>query len=824
MSSVSVVIPNYNGAHLMKQHLPAVLRSMRTGDELVIIDDCSTDESWTWLHSQFPVSKQQTRIDSPAFDGEISRRNWRLGQKKGDVTLLRNRQNLRFGLSCNAAVVQAKHELIFLINTDVSPHPQTISVCQQNFQDPAVFAVGCLEHELVAGRDMIGGKNVLSFARGMFAHRRASDFTSGETAWASGGSSMFDRQKWLELGGFDPAYYPAYWEDVDLSFRAKKKGWKVLFDANAAVDHNHESTNATAFGVKKMSNMSWQHAQTFVAKNAHWKQKLQYLLWQPYWWARGPIVAPLQLQLIFVGLVLLVAFALRFYQLAGVPHGMTWDEAAIGYNGWSVTTFWRDEWLTKLPVSFKSFGDYKAPLAIYVVGVFTKIFGLNLWAVRLPFAISGVMAVAGVMALIRQLWQKYYPLAQRAVPKKFPSLSSSTAAILAGAMMAVSVWHVHYSRIGFESGIALNLVIWGVTGLLWLLHKPRSFISAAALVVTTAVLLAASLYAYHSSKMVTPLLIVLVGIMCFKQLARQWKLAGLWLLLFCMLLGPLLSDTLYGKGGDRFQQASIFRLGLSPVEMIGTVTHNFISHFTPTYLVHGATDNLRHGSGQYGVLYLTEFFLVIVGILGSLYHWLTKKLANVSVKFTMFGVAWIIIGTLPAAIGVDVPHSNRMLLALPGFIIVALTGWQWIAESFADDLVAPAILGTTLLMYIFLVSSYLNYYYTTFSKTSANDFKDGYIEAMQYADQLEPDVDKILFTSEYQQPYIYALLVSQTSVYDYHNGSLIKYEFSDKITHGDRFRPNTLIIASPSQIPPETGQKLIYGSDGQVKFVIIRTP
>ena len=92
-------------------------------------------------------------------------------------------------------------------------------------------------------------------------------------------------------------------------------------------------------------------------------------------------------------LVLLIATVLRFYNLGNVPHGMTWDEAAIGYNGYAIFTTRRDEWLKRLPISFWSFGDYKAPLAIYLNGFFTFLFGMNLFAVRFPFAVFGVMAI-----------------------------------------------------------------------------------------------------------------------------------------------------------------------------------------------------------------------------------------------------------------------------------------------------------------------------------------------------------------------------------------------------------------------------------------------
>lgn len=828
MPSVSVVIPNYNGQTLLEKHLPSVLKAMRNDDQLVVIDDASTDQSWVWLQQKFKT-KDSARQE---LFGTVHQGLWSAHGKKGEVLLLRNTENQRFGQSSNLAVQAAKHPLVFLVNTDVSLHSKTIQQLVSHFEDSSVFAVGCLEHERDEnGRDVLGGKNQLHFQRGLFIHQRASNFQSGETAWASGGSAMFDRQKWLQLGGFDQAYYPAYWEDVDLSFRAKKRGWKVLFDATAEVDHNHESTNTTAFGQKKMSKMSWQHAQTFVSRNATWKQKVQYLLWQPYWWLKGPVIAPLQLQLIFLGLILLSAVLLRFFLLAEVPHGMTWDEAAIGYNGWSVATKGRDEWLTRLPISFRSFGDYKASFAIYVVGAFTRFFGPTLLAVRLPFALSGVAAVVGIMIVVKLLWQSLYDARPHNPRLEFPSLTSNSAAILAGALLATSVWHIHYSRIGFESGMALNFVLWGMAGTFWLLLKGKSPLDESkkssllrgVIGVATAVSFAASLYTYHSSKIVVPLLLFVVLVFWRDRVRQVWKGLLIWSLFFTLLLGPLLLDSLFGRGADRFNQATIFRLSQDPIVIITTLFKNFIVHFTPAYLVHGQTDTLRHGSGQYGVLYLTELFLVLLGTLGGIYQWLKKKRVVLSYRMVIFGLAWIVIGTLPAVIGVDVPHSNRMLLALPGFIILAVSGWQWVAETFKGDLMAPAILGTTLLLQLFFVSSYLHHYYGTFAKTSAADFADGYLEAVEYAKQYEDSVDKVLFTNSYQQPYIYTLLGRRTTPYQYHAGSLIKYEFTDKITVGDLMRKNTLIIATPEQLDYRVATHLVKGSDDSIRFVIVKT-
>lgn len=267
MKHVSVIIPNYNGRELLEKNLASVFEMMQDGNELVIADDNSTDDSWEWLIKKF--GNENTTFT--------------FKQKKLQILLIKNPQNLRFAANVNHAVEHSHHPLILLLNSDVAPHSDVLQHLLPYFNDPKVFAVGCLEQENHDGKIISGGKNTLWFQRGVFLHSRAKKFDSGETAWVSGGSGMFDKQKWQELGGFDKRFYPAYWEDIDLSFQAKKRGWKVLFESKAIVDHDHEVTNNDVFGQQKIEEMSWQNLRKFFQKNANFSQRVQNLLWKPYW-------------------------------------------------------------------------------------------------------------------------------------------------------------------------------------------------------------------------------------------------------------------------------------------------------------------------------------------------------------------------------------------------------------------------------------------------------------------------------------------------------------------------------------------------------------
>jgi len=279
MSQVSVVIPSYKGVHLYEKNLPAVLTCMRSNDELIVVDDASgaDDNTLAWFKKKFAVKKQ--KFEEFAADYYLG--HYQTEKKKIDVVLLVNHENQRFGASSNRGFRVAQNELVFLINNDVSPHRDCLKYLLPHFDNPKVFAVGCLEHETHIGE--IGGRNKLWFERGMFLHSRYKDMSAGETAWASGGSAMFRKSIFEEIGGFDKLYYPAYWEDIDLSFQAKKLGYLVLFEPKAEVDHNHETTNKSVFGEKRMRDMSWNNAKKFTWKNANFWQKISFLIWQPYW-------------------------------------------------------------------------------------------------------------------------------------------------------------------------------------------------------------------------------------------------------------------------------------------------------------------------------------------------------------------------------------------------------------------------------------------------------------------------------------------------------------------------------------------------------------
>ncbi len=533
-------------------------------------------------------------------------------------------------------------------------------------------------------------------------------------------------------------------------------------------------------------------------------------------------------------LILFLAFCLRIYNLGLVPHGMTWDEAAIGYNGFAVLKYHRDEWL-HIPISFQSFGDYKAPLAIYLNGIFTAIFGMNLWAVRLPFVLAAVFGVWGMGEVLTQVQMSNVKV-------------QNNSKFLAMLLITLSPWHLHFTRAGFESGMALTLTVWAMYFLLKFFRENKNAYRNILLYVVLAI---ASIYTYHSSKIVVPLLSFTIILMNLKSFSNKFKYLLFGFMSGMALMAPFFYDSIRGNALQR-GSTLIFSSVDSLSEGLILFFKQFLVHLSPQFLILGETPTLRHGDGHWGVLFTTTFLLCLIGfffIVKKLVSTYSFKLQNPNIKrdssttlgmtTELFIILWIVVGIVPAALGNDgVPHANRALLALPGFILLAIYGFdqaiQFIKVSKINkilkgthnegDIAIKFFIGFFILIHSLLFLSYQKDYYTVFASQSADDFKDGYLETFQFIDDHEDEVEKVIFTSDYGQPYIYGLFVKQKSPLWYQAGGYIKYEFKD-VNVGDLERSNTLVVGSKNDtdLIDERAEKLIYGSDGEIKFKIFRT-
>jgi GT2 family glycosyltransferase len=240
----TVIIVNHNGRDLLAESVPAALAAARAAGEhdVVVADDASSDDSVAFVQDNFPEAKA-------------------LALPKGG-----------FGAACNTAVAAAESEAAVILNNDVVVTTDFLPPLLDDLGQPDVFAVGCkfLNPDGTL-TDALGNRTSGEWQGGLLHIRhetRPERLT--ETCpqlYPNGGGMAFWRDKWLELGGFDPLFRPLYWEDVDIGYRAWGRGWRVLFEPRSIVHHDQGSTMARLHRPAHIERMSAKNGILFAWKN-----------------------------------------------------------------------------------------------------------------------------------------------------------------------------------------------------------------------------------------------------------------------------------------------------------------------------------------------------------------------------------------------------------------------------------------------------------------------------------------------------------------------------------------------------------------------------
>lgn len=197
------------------------------------------------------------------------------------IILIENKENLGFAKSVNIGVAKAKNSYILLLNSDVVIKDINFESLIKKFQtNSKLFAIAFAQIER---NKKIVGKNIIYFKNGLIFHKKADNIDPGITAWAEGGAALFDKEKFLYLGGFDELYSPFYWEDIDLSYRGWKSGLEIIFDPLTEVYHFHGTTIKKYHQQKIIETIAFKHQFIFIFKNLDISYLFFTLLWLPYW-------------------------------------------------------------------------------------------------------------------------------------------------------------------------------------------------------------------------------------------------------------------------------------------------------------------------------------------------------------------------------------------------------------------------------------------------------------------------------------------------------------------------------------------------------------
>lgn len=457
-------------------------------------------------------------------------------------------------------------------------------------------------------------------------------------------------------------------------------------------------------------------------------------------------------------LLLIIAIALgafvRLWQLSAVPNGLTWDEAAIGYNAYSILKTGRDEHGAFMPIIFKSFGDYKPGAYIYLAVPSVAIFGLNEFATRFPSALAGILAILGVYLLVKELFSE-----GRFKPIKIFSFELNLWDFSALAL-ALSPWHVHFCHGAWEVNVYTTLTLFA-------LYYFLRFLKGKSKIYPTLFFICFSFAMYQAAKLLTPLIFLLLVIIYWRDFWQQFtpylkSKKILFLLPFVIFSGWILLGSMFGSAGNRLSTLSVFNYkpdisattkridgANSPVTSLfhgqqelttRMVASRYLYHFSPEVLFYeGSLFSERGHLPSQGVLHPLEIIWLVFGFI-----FLIKLLPD---KRAVLVFGLLLIAPIPASLTLAEFSTYRALFMVIPLSIVSGTGMYYLIQKI-KWLVLPVFL------FYFLISVYVFDLYFIHSKTVfAKEFNYGYKQAVTIIK--ENPTQKVIFTDVLGQPYIY---------------------------------------------------------------------
>jgi len=444
--------------------------------------------------------------------------------------------------------------------------------------------------------------------------------------------------------------------------------------------------------------------------------------------------------IVFVGTVF------RLWDLSNNPPHLTPDEAALGYNAYSIMQTGRDEHGQFLPIIFKSFGDYKPGLYIYLITPLIWMFGLTEIAVRLPSALAGIISIYLIFLIVKQLFQ------------------DKRLAIIAAALLALNPWSIHFSRAAWEVNLALGFAL-GALYLFLLAFEKQKYLYF------SVVFFGLTLLTYQGAKLSSGLLIIILFILHFKKLFKfNFKiLAGSVLLGFVIAL-PIIFSFTTGKTGrltvfsvfsyprpDDYLAAFLSEASVSkdslvyyffysePLNFLRGILGRYFNHFSTRFLFFvGDWQNVRHTPPYHGTMLLADLPFLLLGFFAIFKNRLKKE--------HWFVILWLFLSPLPSALSRDQIHAVRALNMLVPLVIITAFGVNYFFKNYRNLAIALIII-----LYIPALTYFLDAEFVHLPKSQSKLWEYGYKQIVAEINPIQNDYDEIVVQQSYAQPYIYFL-------------------------------------------------------------------
>lgn len=455
--------------------------------------------------------------------------------------------------------------------------------------------------------------------------------------------------------------------------------------------------------------------------------------------------------------VVLLAILLRFYQIENLPPGQNRDELSLGYTAYSILITGKDEYGTSYPLSVKSFGDWKLPLYVYLTVVPIKLFGLSIFSTRLVSMLSGILSIVVVYFLAKQIFRR----------EKSRTLSS----LLSAYLFAFLPWNVYFSRVAYESNLALFLVLLAT----YLFIRWKDKVLGIAL---SAVLFGLTLFTYHSTHIFVPLYIFFLLLFSFRHLKNKVGVL-VFVSLFASLLGLASLMTLTSADKVKISGIGIFTdkaqiyanvdLPISkyqgnerlvaklyynkPIYFVKKIIANYLNFYSPHFLVFNGGINPQHNLPNAGNVDFATYCFFWLGLV-----FVIKK---ESIKTLLPILLMLILSPIAASITRDAPHYARSVFAAGAIPILAAYGIISLAGYFKKSAPRQMVTIVVVIFSTVFTSLYFYNYFIEFRQTGTKIWDEDIVMAAESVAKIESNFDFIVTTAPERSPYIYFLFASK---------------------------------------------------------------
>jgi 4-amino-4-deoxy-L-arabinose transferase-like glycosyltransferase len=418
---------------------------------------------------------------------------------------------------------------------------------------------------------------------------------------------------------------------------------------------------------------------------------------------------------------MIVGGLFRIINLDKNPPHLGNDEISIAYDSYSIRTTGKDEYGTKLPLSFKSHRDYKAPFYTYLNVPFNLLFGNNEYGVRLLSAFAGIIGIL-LVGLVGKI------------------LGGDKLGILAAFLLTINPKSIFVSRMSYESNLASILVLLGV----YLILKYRDKLKNKYLFLA-GLSLGFSIWTYHTQKGLVPLLLILFPLLWIRKIKlKKWII--LWVTTLIVII-PIFWDFVMVQMKDPYNRASsqiwfqgeyiqnyinntndIFFVKITKILVDPLI--RYIDHFDLDLLFFRGLDLFdKYEPLNFGWFLIATLPILIIGLIKS-----NKYLGKENWVVLLFW--WLICPVIPSLTHGEVSAVRNLSFIAPTTIIMAV-GLLSILKN--KKYFFTMIIIIFINFYYFLIA-----YFVHFPKNASDRYQYGYKQAWEEIRPIVNNFEKVV--------------------------------------------------------------------------------